>query len=308
MRENLISKISELKKKRNALILAHLYQPAEIQQIADFTGDSLDLSIKASKTSADVIVFCGVHFMAETAAILSPQKQVLLPAPDSGCPMADMIDAESLKKFKAERPGAKVITYVNSSAAVKAESDVCCTSSNALDIVKAYQNYDLIFTPDINLGKWVSKMSGKEMSIWNGCCPLHACIFAGLVEDARAAHPNAEVLVHPECRPEVTSIADKVMSTSQMCRYANSSKAQEFIIGTEVGIMHRLTTENPGKKFYPLSAEMVCQNMKKTTLEKIVDVLTNLNNRITVEESMRLRAYAPLEKMLELSLSGNASK
>lgn len=295
----MINEINELKKSRNAVILAHLYQPAQIQEIADFTGDSLELSRKAASTDAQVIVFCGVHFMAETASILSPSKTVLLPDLTAGCPMADMVVTTALKDLKNQHPKAKVITYVNSSAEVKAESDVCCTSSNAVAIVKAMKDYELIFTPDKNLGAWAAKEAKKEMILWNGYCCLHNGITTDMVNAAKAAHSGAEVLVHPECLPEVSALADKVMSTSAMCNYAKRAAGKEFIIGTEPGIMYRLTKENPDKKFYLVDENAVCRQMKKITLPKILSALTNMDCEVKVPEPLRSRALGAISEMVK---------
>ena len=299
MPENITDRIQALKKKRNAVVLVHNYQPAEVQDIADFLGDSLDLSRKAAQTKADVIVFCGVHFMAETAAILCPQKTVLLPELAAGCPMADMITPEKLRKMKQENPGAPVVCYVNTSAAVKAESDVCCTSSNAEAIVKNLKEEKIIFIPDKNLGAYVALKTGKKLILSDGYCIVHERMTKEDVLKAKTAHPRAEFIAHPECRPEVSSLADKVLSTSGMCAYAKSSEADEIIIGTETGIIHRLKKENPGKKFYPLSERAVCVNMKKNNLEKVLWALEDMKNIIKVDEEVRLKAKKAIDRMLE---------
>ncbi|AKL98403.1 quinolinate synthase NadA [Endomicrobium proavitum] len=294
-------KLNKLKKEKNAVILAHIYQLPEIQDVADFVGDSLDLSRKAAQTKADIIVFCGVHFMAETAAILSPQKKVLIPDVNAGCPMADMITASALKELKSKYKNPVVVAYVNTSAAVKAESDICCTSSNALNVVKSVESGDIIFVPDRNLGSYVQKNSGKEMFIWNGFCPTHNnLMLPEHILKAKAEHPNAEILVHPECRPEVAALADHAMSTGVMCRYVPTSSKKEFIIGTETGILYKLQKENPDKKFYPVSSLAVCPNMKKITLAKVLDVLFNETNIVTVPEEIRKKAYLPIERMLKI--------
>ncbi|MCL2389816.1 MAG: quinolinate synthase NadA [Endomicrobia bacterium] len=294
-------RLNKLKKEKNAVILAHIYQLPEIQDIADFVGDSLDLSRKASETNADIIVFCGVHFMAETAAILSPQKTVLIPDTNAGCPMADMITAEQLKAEKAKYNNPFVVAYVNTSAAVKAESDICCTSSNAVNVVKSVNADTIIFVPDRNLGDYVQKQSGKKMIIWNGFCPTHNNMLPEHVLKAKKEHPEAEVLVHPECRPEVVALADYAMSTGMMCRHALQSPEKEFIIGTEMGILYKLQKENPDKKFYPLFEQAVCPNMKKITLAKVLDVLENNKNAVKVSEEIREKAYLPIKKMLAVN-------
>jgi quinolinate synthase len=298
----IIDKIIKLKKERKAVILAHNYQVPEVQEIADFVGDSLELSIKASRTDAEVIVFCGVHFMAETAKILSPQKTVLLPARDAGCPMADMITAEQLRALKAEHPGAKVLCYVNTSAEVKAECDLCCTSANAVRMVGEVLKdaKEIIFVPDRYLAAFVTAKTGREFITWPGFCPTHARILPEHVEAARARHPGAVVMVHPECRPEVTAIADMVISTGGMSRYAGESPAREIIVGTEPGIIHRLKKENPDKIFHPISDSVICPNMKKTTLEKILWSLEDMTHRIEVPDPIAARARRSIETMLNI--------
>ena len=302
-----IERLTKLKKERNAVILAHIYQLPEIQDIADFVGDSLDLSRKAAQTSADVIVFCGVHFMAETAAILSPEKKVLIPDTGAGCPMADMITAQRLREFKKQYAGAKVVAYVNTSAAVKAESDICCTSSNAADIVKSVDAETIIFVPDRNLGSYVQKVcaqgaSGKKMVLWNGFCPTHNnIIFPENILKLKEEYPTAEVLAHPECRPETLELADYALSTGQMCKHVAQSPKKDFIIGTENGILYKLKKDNPDKNFYPASPLAVCPNMKKITLAKTIDVLLNMKNIVSVPEDIREKAELPIRKMLENS-------
>jgi quinolinate synthase len=297
-----IERLNKLKKERNAVILAHIYQLPEIQDIADFVGDSLDLSRKAAETAADTIVFCGVHFMAETAAILSPQKKVLIPDAAAGCPMADMITAPRLREFKKQYAGAKVVAYVNTSAAVKAESDICCTSSNAADIVKRVDAENIIFVPDRNLGAYVQKISGRKIILWNGFCPTHNnTIFPENILKLKEKYPNAEVLVHPECRPETAALADYALSTGQMCKRAAQSSKKDFIIGTESGILYKLKKDNPDKNFYHASPLATCPNMKKITLAKTIDVLLNMKNIVTVPDDIREKAYLPIKKMLENS-------
>lgn len=291
--------ILELKKERGAIIIAHNYQVDEVQAIADFTGDSLELSRKAAQLTEEVIVFCGVHFMAETAAILSPEKTILIPDPHAGCPMADMITAEKVREIKAEHPGAKVVCYVNSSAEVKAESDICCTSSNAVDVVKSLGNVEVIFVPDRNLGAFVAERLGKKLILYNGFCPTHERIRDVDVLKLMEKHPDAPVLAHPECSEPVRNLADELLSTGQMCRRAKESTHKEFIIATELGINYRLRTENPGKKFYPVNPDRaVCPNMKKITLEKILWSLQDMKHRVIVPPEIADRAAGAIQRML----------
>lgn len=297
----LVEKIKRLKKERNAVILAHNYQIPEVQDIADYVGDSLGLSIQASKTTADVIVFCGVYFMAETAKILSPEKTVLIPDRKAGCPMADMITAEELRKLKAEHPKAKVLCYVNTTADVKAECDVCCTSGNAERIVRdAFQKDDeIIFAPDQYLAHYVSTQAGRDFISWKGYCPTHVKILPEDIEMKRTLYKDAEVLVHPECPASVTCLADKVLSTEGICRYVKASEAMAFIIGTEIGILHRLKKENPGKLFYPVSERATCPNMKLTTLEKVLWSLEEMQYEVTVPPEIIAKAKRSLQIMLD---------
>lgn len=298
---DLIADIMKLKKDRNAVILAHLYQPGEIQEIADFVGDSLDLSRKAANTNADVIVFCGVHFMAETANILSPDKIVLLPAADAGCRMAEMISGAALAKKKAEMPNAVVVAYVNTTAEVKSLSDICCTSANAIKIVNSIpKDKDILFVPDKNLGAYVSEKTNRKMEFWPGFCPVHHGLFVEEVEDMREAHPNAKVLAHPECPADVLAKADCVGSTTEIINYAKASEHDEFIIATECGVFHQLEKDNPKKKFYLASDSMVCPNMKKISLEKIKRALETLEPRVVVPTEMREKAVGSLTRMLEV--------
>lgn len=299
----LIEKIRKLKGEKNAVILAHNYQIPDVQDIADYVGDSLGLSIQAAKTDAHVIVFCGVYFMAETAKILSPQKTVLIPEPDAGCPMAEMINASQLRALKKQHPGAKVLCYVNTTAEVKAECDMCCTSANALQIVReAFREDDeIIFAPDRYLANYVSTSLGRSFITWKGFCPTHARILPEAVEKQKRLHPRAEVMVHPECNPAVIAVADKVLSTGGMCTYAHESPGKEFIVGTEVGILYRLRNENPGKKFYPASELAVCPNMKRTTLEKVLWSLEEMTHEITVPKGIAARARRSIERMLSYS-------
>jgi len=270
--------------------------------MADFTGDSLELSRKAAELEEDVIVFCGVHFMAETAAILSPEKTILLPDQFAGCPMADMITADQLRAKKAEYPGAVVITYVNSSAAIKAESDLCCTSSNAKAIVGSVPvGKEIIFVPDTHLGHYVQKELGREMIIWDGYCPTHSRIRDIDILREKEEHPNAVVMAHPECPLPIRDLADQLLSTGQMCTFANGSDEQEFIVATEMGLLYRLRNENPEKKFYTVSDRAVCPNMKKIDLEKVLWALEDMQYRITVPEEIADKARRSIEVMLELS-------
>jgi quinolinate synthase len=289
-----------LKNERHAVILAHNYQPHDVQDCADFVGDSLELSIKAANTDADVIVFCGVHFMAETAKILSPQKTVLLPDKDSGCPMADMITADQLVALKAKHPGASAICYVNTSAAVKAECDLCCTSANAMQMVDEVLKDapEIIFVPDQNLAAFTSGKTGRDMVVWKGCCPIHDAITPEDITRARLMHPGAAVMVHPECRPGVTKLADATLSTGGMSRYARQTEALEIIVGTDTGIIHRLRKENPDKTFIPLSESFVCPDMKRTTLEKVLFSLETMTYAVEVPEDTAIRARKGIDRML----------
>ena len=298
----LIERLGELKRKRHAVILVHNYQPAEVQEIADFLGDSLDLSRKAAGVPAETIVFCGVYFMAETAAILSPAKTVLLPEPAAGCPMADMITAEGLRAFKEKHPGAVTVAYVNSSAAVKAESDLCCTSANAPAVVRSIpEGKEIIFVPDRFLGAWAMRRTGRKMLLYPGYCPVHRLLDPADIRRARKLHPGALVMVHPECTPEVIAEADEVLSTSGMVKLAGESDREEFIVGTEVDMTTRLRRDNPGKKFYPAADRLVCPNMKKTSLEKVLWSLEENRFRVTVPEEIRLQALQAVEAMVNIS-------
>jgi len=296
-----IRRIMELKQQRQAVILAHNYQRGEVQDIADFVGDSLELSIKAAAVAeANVIVFCGVKFMAETAKILSPDKTVLLPRTDAGCPMADMATAEQVREYRKKYPKALFICYVNSSIEVKAECDLCCTSANASNLVRQIpQEQEIVFLPDRNLGANVEKQCQRTMILWPGFCPTHAKMIPDLIMQGRAAHPGAPIIVHPECDISVTGLADEALSTGGMLRYARTSQAATIIVGTEVGLLHRLRNENPDKKFIPLWEHAICPNMKLTTLSDIMTALENMAPEITVEEEIRKRAEIPLRRMLE---------
>jgi quinolinate synthase len=294
----MIEEILALKKKHNAVILAHNYQIPEVQDVADLVGDSLELSRAAAGMDADVIIFCGVDFMAETAAILSPLKKVVLPVKEACCPMALMITPEQLLEMKARYPDAAVVCYVNSTAEVKAESDVCCTSANGISVVNSLEEDSVIFVPDRNLAAYVSRFTKKQIIPWNGYCYVHDRFTPDEVYAARRLHPGAEVLVHPECRPEVIDLANFVYSTSGMGRHAKASKAHEFVIGTEVGMLYRLKKDNPGKEFYPLSDRAVCQNMKKTSIGNVLRALQTLEPRVTVPDGIAGRARRSIEQML----------
>ena len=298
-RSRLVEKIIDLKKKRNAVILVHNYQLGEIQDIGDFVGDSLELSQIAAKADADVIVFCGVYFMAETASILSPEKTVLLPDMHAGCPMADMITAAQLREKKEEIPEATVVCYVNSAAEVKAESDVCCTSANAVRLVEKLDAKEILFVPDQYLGHYITTKTGKKMTLWPGYCPTHARIQAADILRLRKEFPDAEVMVHPECRPEVIELADVVLSTGGMCRHAQSTTARQIIVGTEVGIIYRLRKENPDKMFMAVSEQALCPSMKLITLENVLWSLEDMAPEVKVPEDIRLRAKAAVDKMLQ---------
>jgi len=294
--------IIELKAKRNAVILAHNYQRAEVQAIADFTGDSLELARKATQVDADVIAFCGVYFMAETAAILNPSKTVLIPDASAGCPMADMITGAQLRELKSRHPGALAVCYVNSTAEVKAECDICVTSGNAEKVMASLpKGREVLFVPDQHLGGYISGRLGEKYVLWPGYCPTHARLTAKRIEAARAAHPGAPVLVHPECPMDVRDAADECLSTGGMCAYARASSAKEIVVGTEVGILHRLRTENPGKTFWPVDDATLCPNMKKTTLENLRDCLRDMSPRVTVDPEVARRAKRAIDAMLEVS-------
>jgi quinolinate synthase len=296
---DIIEEIQELKKAREAVILAHNYQRGEVQDIADYVGDSFGLSQKAVESHAEVIVFCGVDFMAESAAILNPDKVVLNPAPEAGCPMARMITTADVMTLKGQYPGAEVVCYVNSSAAVKAESDVCCTSSNAVKVVNSLKGDEVIFVPDMNLACYAQKFTDKKIRPWHGYCPTHHLITAGDVLVAKMEHPDAVVIVHPECRPEVVDMADEVFSTDGMVKYAREAK-KDLVIGTESGIIHRLKKENPGISYYPLSPYTMCPNMKMNTLETVRDSLRGMKTKIQIPETIRTRAKRALDRMLEV--------
>lgn len=297
--EQLKRRIKQLAAEKDALLMAHNYQRDEVQEIAEITGDSLALSMAAAKTDKPVIVFCGVHFMAESAAILAPEKTVLLPRLDAGCPMADMVTPEALRALKAEHPDATVVTYVNSSAAVKAESDICCTSSNAVNVARSLPAKKLLLVPDRNLGRYIAKhVPEKECICWEGYCPTHDRLKVEEVKKAKADHPDALFMAHPECTPEILELADHICSTSGMYEFARQSPAQLFIVGTEDGILWRLKKENPEKQFILPSRSLICPNMKLTSLEDLLHCLETMQPRITVDQQTREKAKQTLDRML----------
>lgn len=296
----LTEEILKLKKERGAVILAHNYVRPEIQDIADFTGDSLELSIKAKEAKAPVIVFCGVRFMGETGKLLSPNSIVLLPNPDAGCPMAEMASAQAVRDYKKQNPDSMLVAYVNSTADVKAEVDICCTSGNSEKIISSIPaGKEIMFLPDRNLGANMNRKLGRSMKLWAGCCPVHDKVTVSMIEEARKEHPGAPVLVHPECRPEVVAAADHALSTGGILKFIRESDGKEFIIGTEQGILHRLRKENPGKNFYPLKPEMICEDMKKITLENVRDALRDLSGKVELPAEQMCKAVLPIEKMIK---------
>ncbi len=299
---HIIDEINALKKQRNAVILAHNYVAGEIQDIADFCGDSLELSIKAKNVSAPVIVFCGVRFMAETAKLLSPDATVLLPQENAGCPMADMADGEAVAAKKNADPDTVFVAYVNSTAAVKAHVDICCTSGNVEKVLNSIPaDKKIMFLPDRNLGANMTGKLGRTMDLWEGCCPFHNGVTVEAIRAARTAHPGALVMVHPECKTEVVAEADLALSTGGMLKFVRESEAQEFIVGTESGIMHRLIKENPGKKFYTLSPEILCTDMKRITLEDVRNCLRDMSGQVELPADLMKAAVRPIEAMLALS-------
>ena len=301
MDEKLFEKIKQLKAERKAVILAHNYQPPEMQDIADFTGDSLGLSVKAAQTDARVILFCGVRFMAETAAILSPKKTVLLPDKFAGCPLADMITAEQLCQLKQKYPDALVVCYVNSSAEVKAESDYCCTSANAVQLVNTLpKDRAIIFVPDQNLGQFVAERTGRDIILWPGYCHVHVMITEENINLAKAKYPDAVVMAHPECTKPVRELADEILSTSQMLKFARQSNAKQFIVATEAGMVHPLKKQNPQAKFIPATDRAICPNMKKITLEKVLWSFEDMHYKITVPREISIRAKKALDRMVEV--------
>jgi quinolinate synthase len=302
---SLTKEIAKLKRERNALILAHNYQLGEVQDIADFVGDSLDLSQAAASSSAEVIVFCGVRFMAETAAILCPKKTVLLPDVNSGCLLADMITAELLMQKKRELPRAAVVCYVNSPAEVKAEADICCTSANAVQVSQSIHSDDILFVPDQCLGHYVSTKTEKHVILWPGYCPTHIRIRLEDILRLKSEYPEAKVVVHPECSPEVIAVADEVLGTGGMVSYARRNDVKELIVGTEIGIIHRLRKENPSKRFIPVSEQAICPDMKLITLEKVWHSLRDMQPQVKVEETIRVKAGAAIDRMLAASSRGS---
>lgn len=295
----LIEDIARLKKERDAVIVVHNYQLGEVQDIADLVGDSLELSRAAASMDAGVIVFCGVHFMAETAYILSPDKTVLLPRLEAGCPMADMITARELLEIKKEHPKATVVCYVNSSAEVKAYSDVCCTSANAVQLVERLDASEVLFVPDQYLGRYVADRTGKKIILWPGYCPTHARITEEHILSQKRQHPDAVVIAHPECRPEVTALSDAVLSTSGMSRFVQSTDAKEIIVATEMGIIHRLRKDSPDKVYIPATEQAICPNMKLITLGDVYQSLLNMAPVIKVPEDIRLRAKQAVDRMIQ---------
>ena len=298
--EELKKELRSLLKEKNAVMLAHNYQRDEVQEIADLTGDSLGLSIEAAKTDAKVIVFCGLHFMAESAAILSPGKTVILPRMDAGCPMADMINAEQLRIEKEKRPGVPVVAYVNTTAEVKAESDICCTSANAVNVTNYVEGERVYMVPDRNLAHYVSRTAKKKMEWWDGFCPTHERLKTTDVFRAKEKNPEAVFVCHPECSPDVVNMADHVCSTSGMYKFAKETKAKTIIVGTEMGILYRLKKENPDKKFIIPSKTLICPNMKLITLEDVAESLRDMKNVVTVPEAIRVKAKRALDKMLQV--------
>ncbi len=296
---NIAEEITKLKKEKNAIVLVHNYQRPEIQNIADSLGDSLGLAREAAKTDARIIVFCGVRFMAETAKILSPEKTVIIPRKDAGCPMADMITAEDLRILKEKYPGAKVVSYVNTNADVKAESDICCTSANAIKVVRNIKAEKIIFTPDKNLAAYCQRFTDKEIIPWNGYCYVHERIREEEVRLAKEKFPDALLLVHPECNPSVIDLADEVLSTSGMLSFAKKSDKKRFLIGTEEGLIYRLKKENPGKEFYAAGTAKMCRNMKLTTLNDVYFSLKEERYTIELPEGIIESAQKALEAMLK---------
>ena len=300
--KELVKKINELKKRKNAVILAHTYQNVEIDEVADFSGDSLYLSQQAAKTDADIIVFAGVYFMAETAKILSPNKKVLLPKLESGCLMADMINLKQIKEFKAKYPNTPVVCYINSTAEVKAESDICCTSANALNVVKSLKQKEVLFVPDQNLGSYVeSQLNDVKVITYTGFCPIHHEITINDVNNQKRLHPNAKVMVHPECKKEVTQMADFVGSTTAIIKEVKASSDKEFIIVTEKGVTDRLKRDCPKKKFVLIHEKAICDSMKYTKLEDILNVLENENNEITVDPNIAIKAKSAIDNMVKIN-------
>ncbi len=298
--KNMIEKIKRIAKEKNAIILAHNYQPPAIQDIADLCGDSLELSIKASNTDADIIVFCGVKFMAESASILSPEKTILLPRLDAGCPMADMVTPEDLKARIDQNPSMPVVTYVNSTADVKALTTICCTSANSINVVNSLAENEILMVPDRNLANYTATKTNKTIHVWDGYCPYHDNLTVESVLQQKQAHPDALFMAHPECRTEVLELADVVASTSGMIRTAQESENMSFIVGTEIGLLYPLQKANPEKTFYPASWDMECKDMKKITLKDVADSLENLTGEVKVPEEIRIPALQAVKRMIEL--------
>ncbi len=298
----MLETIKDLAKKRNAIILAHNYQPPEIQDLADLCGDSLELSRKAAQTDAEVIVFCGVHFMAETASILSPHKKVLLPRLDAGCLMADMITADGLQMKIDSLPPMPVVTYVNSTADVKALSTICCTSANVVQVVNSLPEQEMLLTPDRNLAMYAASQTGKKIHVWDGYCPTHEWLTPADVAEARANHPDAVFIAHPECRPDVVRLADVVASTSGMLRHVARADEKEFIIGTELGLIYPMQKANPDKVFHPASEKMSCRNMKKIGMEDVLKSLETMTPEVKVPEQIRIPALKAVQAMIDLKI------
>lgn len=293
--------IRKLAEEKNAVILAHNYQPGEIQDIADFTGDSLELAKIAAKTDYDIILFCGVYFMAESAKILSPDKTVLIPDEDALCPMAQMASPDKIIKMKEKYPNAEVVTYINSTAETKSESDICCTSSNALKIVEALETNEIIFLPDQNLGSYIAENTSKNIILWDGYCLVHHFRTVNEIIEAKKKHPNALVIMHPECPSDVRKYADQILSTGEMVKYVKDNPQNEYIVATENGMIHKLKTEIPQSQFYNVTDDFICRNMKKITLEKVLNSLKNNTYEVNLDNNIRLKAERSLKRMLELS-------
>lgn len=301
METEIIEKIRKTLKEKNAILLAHNYQRPEVQDVADLCGDSLELSMKAARTEADVIVFCGVHFMAETASILSPSKTVLLPVPSAGCPMADMINAQNIQELKKTESGSVIVSYVNTTAEVKAQSDICCTSANVVKVINSIEpDKKIIMTPDKNLAQYAKRITNRNISYWNGYCPIHNNLTPGSVIRSKEENPDAIFIAHPECSPDVLELADEIKSTSGMIAYAGQSDQKEFIIGTELGILYPLKKANPDKVFIPADSGMVCEDMKKTRLEDILWALENMEPVVKVHEEIGVKAKGAVERMLSI--------
>jgi len=299
--QEIAEEINKIKEEKNAITISHFYTRREVQDVSDFVADSLSLCKAALNSKAEIIVFAGVHFMAESASIISPEKLVLLPVPDAVCPMADMVTVESLRCLKEKNPDAAVVCYVNSSAAVKAESDICCTSANAINVVNSIENQEIIFIPDKNLGRFVSLHTKKKIHLWPGFCHVHDSISDENINKLKKMHPDVEFLAHPECRPEVLSLADNILSTSGIINEVGKSSSKEFIIGTETEIVQNLKRKYPDKKFYPASEKALCYNMKKITLESILNSLQNMEYELHIPGYIRMKAKKALDRMLEIS-------